>query len=420
MKFTHLSIPFLISNVVQSEKITVASCFNVEWLDETKKSPFELMIERDTNALLWSGDLVYADILEFGWEYIIKLFRNRFQSTPSKFRSQEHLEYLFNKTKNQPEYQNLLNEIGFQNHHGTWDDHDFGKNNGGKWFSYKDDSQESFLNFFEIKADDDRRKQQGLYHAQYLFDEKVKVIFLDLRYFRDEYSTNGDFLGEAQWTFVENELNDVSNSTEVTIVVSSLHTETCILQECWVLMKKSRSRLLETIASSSAPGIVLVSGDVHHTEMFEGACSCFGNSFKLPEITASGVTHSSGDSLRGHIVKDTKQRYFRPQWQIPGSFALVRNFGEIEVDFENEILTLRSVHSEGMGPIFEQTYLFDELKPRYTEVHGTECSCIAGFQYELSLGLKLELYFICFMLFWFIWRAFRILFVKRLILFGCK
>ena len=68
-----------------------------------------------------------------------------------------------------------------------WDDHDYGKNDGGKEYIYKDESKELFLDFWNIAQDDIRRTRPGLYFelTQNIDDTLVQMIFLDTRTFRD-------------------------------------------------------------------------------------------------------------------------------------------------------------------------------------------------------------------------------------------
>ena len=44
---------------------------------------------------------------------------------------------------------------------GIWDDHDYGINDGGKMFSYREESQEVFLDFIGEPKDSPRRRQQA-------------------------------------------------------------------------------------------------------------------------------------------------------------------------------------------------------------------------------------------------------------------
>ena len=44
-----------------------------------------------------------------------------------------------------------------------WDDHDYGKNDGGVEFNLKDESQKLFLKFWNIPEADRRHRNRGLY-----------------------------------------------------------------------------------------------------------------------------------------------------------------------------------------------------------------------------------------------------------------
>ena len=67
---------------------------------------------------------------------------------------------------------------------GTWDDHDFGENNGGSWYPMRAASQAALLDFLDDPTDSARRDQNGVYTA-YDFGPagaQVRVILLDTRY----------------------------------------------------------------------------------------------------------------------------------------------------------------------------------------------------------------------------------------------
>ena len=68
----------------------------------------------------------------------------------------------------------------------TWDDHDFGVNDGGSDYPKKVESQQIFLDFFGDPEDSPRRKRPGVYDARVFGPEgkRVQVIMLDTRYFR--------------------------------------------------------------------------------------------------------------------------------------------------------------------------------------------------------------------------------------------
>ena len=132
-------------------------------------------------------------------------------------------------------YQQLGNQPGYKKLkatcpiYATWDDHDYGINDGGAEYPKKRESQQVFLDFFEADQDDVRRKREGVYSARVFGPpgRRVQLILLDARYFRSllktgfqpgepgdgyrgKYAPNTDpeatILGEAQWKWLEKQL----------------------------------------------------------------------------------------------------------------------------------------------------------------------------------------------------------------------
>lgn len=86
-------------------------------------------------------------------------------------------------------------------------------NDGGKYYSKKEESRDLMLDFLDVPQDASVRNRKGGY-SSYMFGkpgQQVKVILLDTRYFRDTLETatdgiklykpneEGDILGEDQW-----------------------------------------------------------------------------------------------------------------------------------------------------------------------------------------------------------------------------
>ncbi|GMQ07435.1 hypothetical protein CsSME_00051619 [Camellia sinensis var. sinensis] len=111
---------------------------------------------------------------------------------------------------------------------GTWDDHDYGLNDAGKEFDRKITNQRLMLDFLDEPQDSPRRKQAGVY-ASYTFGpagRQVKVTLLDTRYHRDPLFSDGNILGNSQWTWVEKELNGPASA--ITIIGSSIQSAVLI------------------------------------------------------------------------------------------------------------------------------------------------------------------------------------------------
>ena len=101
----------------------------------------------------------------------------------------------------------------------TWDDHDYGKNDAGKEYIFKEDSKKVFLNFWEEPKESPRWTRPGVYTSYYYKSpgKSLQIIVLDTRTFRDElivskkhYVPNQDpaatILGKAQWLWLEQQL----------------------------------------------------------------------------------------------------------------------------------------------------------------------------------------------------------------------
>jgi alkaline phosphatase D len=100
---------------------------------------------------------------------------------------------------------------------GTWDDHDYGINDGDKSFRMKRESQQLFLDFLDEPVVSPRRARAGVFDARTFGPpgRQVCVILLDVRTHRDVPRTNGDILGEAQWRWLGETLNATTSQMHI-------------------------------------------------------------------------------------------------------------------------------------------------------------------------------------------------------------
>jgi alkaline phosphatase D len=161
LKFNLLVLAFLlvIVSAKAAEKplthIAFGSCLNkVEhpMLDRTLEVPMDLFI--------FMGDNVYADTTN------MTVMR-------AKYDALKHSSFFQGLKKKAP----IL---------ATWDDHDYGVNDGGGNFPFKKEAQAEFYNWLDEPADSPKRKQEGVYssHIYGPKGKRVQVILLDTRYFR--------------------------------------------------------------------------------------------------------------------------------------------------------------------------------------------------------------------------------------------
>ncbi len=168
-----------------------------------------------------------------------------------------------------------------------WDDHDYGRNDGGGDYPHKAAAEDLFLDFWQVSADDDRRQRPGIYFAQekQLGDTRLQIIYLDTRYFRSplavssqkfkniytQYVANTDaaatLLGADQWAWLEREL---AKSADIRIIASSIQIlATAHKWEKWANFPSEREKLLSMIEARNGGKMILLSGDRHFSAFYE-------------------------------------------------------------------------------------------------------------------------------------------------------
>lgn len=282
-------------------------------------------------VFLYIGDNVYADVYEVDG-------KRKMQAVDKK----ERFEVAYAQANAIPEFAAFRAQVPLML--GTWDDHDYGKNDGGKEFVLKKESQTAFLDFFEFAKDDPIRQQEGIYHSRILDDagRKVQIIMLDTRYHRDElvrnptgrpenkgpYLINSDtsssILGETQWQWLAQELE---KPADVRFIVTSIQIVAYEhAWEGWGLFPHERDRMYQLIADTKANGIVFISGDRHLMEISKDEGQ-LGHKVPYPiwDFTSSDITRNlsivnEANSFReGAVVRDT-------------------NFGEIIINWASNTL----------------------------------------------------------------------------------
>jgi alkaline phosphatase D len=256
---------------------------------------------------IWAGDNIYADTHD-----ITKMHE------------------MYERQKNRPGYKKLEENSVI---YGTWDDHDYGINDGGKFFSKKKESKSQLLTFLNIPEDAEVRNHEGVYqsYAVGAGKRKVKIILLDTRYFRDtlmasvtkekRYQINpeGDILGEEQWSWLEKELS--GSDAKVHIIVSSIQF---IANdhgfEKWGNFPKARQRMLDLLTKVKPAFTFFISGDRHMAEISK--LDLPGLPYPLFDITSSGLTHT-------WTIAGTEKNEART-----GPLIVDRNFGLIDLNWK--------------------------------------------------------------------------------------
>lgn len=293
---------------VQNEYYTIAfgSCDN----QKIKNELWPAISENNPSVWIWGGDNVYSDTNDMDF------LKNNYEIQ-----------------KQDPDYLRFIKDKIVL---GTWDDHDYGANDGGAEYPFKRKSQQLLLDFLDTPMNASERKREGVYTDKTIVinGNKIKIIVLDTRYFRTALTKStdskkrfqpnrygdGTLLGEAQWVWLEKVLQ--SSDAQFNVIVSSIQ----FLSnkhgfEAWGNFPHEIDKLEQLIVSTKAKGTLILSGD-RHIATFSSK-NVAGLSYTLIDFTSSGLTHTyanfSGEEnpyVKGEVVKEL-------------------NFGLLKFDFNN-------------------------------------------------------------------------------------
>ncbi|WP_273566507.1 alkaline phosphatase D family protein [Maribacter halichondriae] len=286
----------------------------------------------DPDIWIWGGDNIYADTDDM-----------------------EKLRAMYQQQNQVAGYASLKEEVPII---GTWDDHDYGLNDGGVEFSAKKESQQEFLDFLKVPKNSPRRSQEGVYNSHDYKTEAghIKVLVLDTRYFRTALTPDtetkkrtkpnsygkGTVLGAEQWKWFEKELN--RSKADFNIIVSSIQ----VLSnehgfETWGNFPHEVEKLEKLISDSRAKGIIVLSGDRHISEFSKKSIS--GLDYPLIDFTSSGLTHAYRDF-------SGEPNPFRV-----GEVVFTESFGVLEFDIERRKVQFKMIGNNGtLLQTIEQSY----------------------------------------------------------------
>ena len=255
MKIIHFLFLFVLSvNSYSNQEILTlgfGSCLH----QDRSMAILKTIEKKELDLFMFIGDNVYGDQEDGELDKLIRTYKQQ--------------------------YNNLENFLKNVSTEFIWDDHDFGINDGGSNYRYKDRAKELFLETWKIPSNDPRRLRDGLYFDKMIKKNglKVHLIFLDNRSFKSEWKLTDEFnkegkeryvkdfdpqktlLGKKQWQWLKDKLNEDS---DIKIILSSLQ----ILSlghgwESWDKLPLERERLFNLIDESNVSNLFILSGDRH-------------------------------------------------------------------------------------------------------------------------------------------------------------
>jgi alkaline phosphatase D len=240
----------------------------------------------------------------------------------------------------------------------TWDDHDYGLNDGGAGNPDLAEARSEFLKFYPIDAQKLKGQTEGIYHSFYLgkSSQVIQVILLDTRSFRSPLNKvldtktqkminqpvtdkNATILGFDQWLWLEQELK---RPAALRILVSSIQ----VLAEehpfeKWANFPYERQKLLDLITRLKITNLVILSGDRHAGEISRLKVN---DGLKLYDITASSINRKNSFADEANSLRI-------------GPRSAEENFGLMKIDWKNRKASFSLVDSENK-PYSETDFKF--------------------------------------------------------------
>jgi len=257
------------------------------------------------------------------------------------------------------DYASLANNKGFQelltqsDMLATWDDHDYGLQDGGKEFSAKQLAKEYFVDFFDYSELKNIAPAEGIQHSRTITvgDKTVRIILLDTRWYRDKLSLSNQaeelrmrfqlgayvphtdesttLLGAKQWQWLEETL---AKPVDLNIIVSSIQfLAEYTGWEIWANFPHERRKMLNLLNRYSYKKAVIISGDVHRAE----TSMMTVNDWELYDVTASGL------SANVYPAKPNVHRL--------GDSHIIHNFGMFHLESTDAGLNVKSVLYDAQG-----------------------------------------------------------------------
>jgi len=233
----------------------------------------------------------------------------------------------------------------------TWDDHDFGRNDAGGDFPYKQLAESLHESFWGLDKTEVGQRP-GVYYSRRFGENgrRTQVIMLDTRFFRTPLTKTNqrgakgkerylpsqdpdqDMLGSAQWRWLAQTLQEPA---DLRIIASSVQVLPADHGwESWSRLPASRAKLLEMLANNGARAVVLLSGDRHHAFLYR---SQIGDT-TLIEMTTSAVNQSFRHRMQGKDTRERDKLQTSPGYSGP-------NYGSVQIDWGSRRVKL-SIQNE--------------------------------------------------------------------------
>ncbi len=319
--------PALASDTVIT-RFAFGSCVN-----ENRDMKFwDVIAAQKPQAFLLIGDNVYGDTGSFSSAEIPTLSQS------------------YKKLSSRQEYDRFRRSVPMMT---TWDDHDFGANDAGGSFAFKEQAERIYETYWG--SSDEVKSRPGVYESRIVGPEgkRVQFIILDTRFFRSDLARlpyrdpgpslgwyipstdpNATILGNEQWQWLEQELG---KPAELRFIVSSIQMITSAHGfESWYNFPKERERFYGLLASKNVNNAIFLTGDRHSGGFYK--TSVPGVAKPLWDFTSTSLNFAFGKGDGGDREPDPTRT---------GGFWGIPNFGQIDIDWAAKKVTMSLRKDDG-------------------------------------------------------------------------
>jgi alkaline phosphatase D len=293
----------------------------------------------------YGGDYpIFESIARYRPDAMFWLGDNTYLREPD-FTSRSGIYHRYAHTRATPELQNLLR---ITPNYAIWDDHDYGPNDSDRSYAYKGWALQAFRDFW-ANPEAGIPGLEGVTTRVNRAD--VDLFLLDNRWYR---SPNGiktsepTILGQAQEDWLIENLVSSKATFKLVLMGGQLLNDAPVWETYINIAPAERARLLDRIDREGIRGVVIVSGDRHHSAV---------SRLQLPggewvyEITASPLTSSA------HRPREENNTLL-----VEGSQINERNFALLEFSGArgSRKLLARFMDSDGA-----ELYRYEVLQPGF-------------------------------------------------------
>lgn len=282
-------------------------------------SIFIIMSKRKVDFMLWLGDNWYTREVDYY--------------------SKWGLWYRAHYSRSQPVLQQLLKSMP---HYAIWDDHDFGPNNAGSSFIYKDESRDVFRSYWSNPSygmDGEGVYTQLIYSdaAFFLLDDRAWRSSDEMKdSVKSQPNPDKVMYGQSQLSWLKDALLQNSKATFKIIVTGSQVLNTFSPYDCLYHFPKEYYELINFISDNNINGVIFLTGDRHRSEIVKLERK---DKYALYDITVSPLTshlYTAGGS----------------EENMPTRVKLVENvhnFAQIDITGEKDSRLLKVTYYDSEG-----------------------------------------------------------------------